>query len=272
MQAGGGVFRAFAIVIFFAIAGCSYPKGDSPGGTPPAPASNPGRERTDALIYSGPGSWGLEVETLSSILYEHGATYQQVSGQELDSFSLEQITKFRLLIFPGGDAWTLTRNLRGSTRNRLRIAVREHGLSYLGFCAGAWAAITPDPVVDDQSYGFGIVTGPIQEQSYLQRQGREYALSLAQFPDGRSRELLWFGGPVTPAIPGGVIARYPDGKPAITQLRAGRGFVLLSGFHPAITREILQELGLNKLEAVAPAFAWQMIQAGLSQRDLPAFP
>lgn len=48
--------------------------------------------------------------------------------------------------------------------------MRDHGISYLGICAGAWA--------------------------------------------------------------GGVVARYSDGKAAISQAYSGKGFVVLSGPHP----------------------------------------
>ena len=50
----------------------------------------------------------------------------------------------------------------------------------------------------DVSYGLGIVAGPELEYYYLENQGTEIAMTLASFPDGSKRDLLWYGGPVTP--------------------------------------------------------------------------
>jgi len=265
--------RLFTILwVSLALIGCASPADPLPASGPAVPASNPGTELTDALIYAGPGTWSQEITELANVLYQHGSTYVQMGAQELEALSVEQLARFRLIIVPGGDAWVFTHSLTGSARARLRTAVRERGLSYLGFCAGAWIAVTPEATINDNSYGVGIVTGPIQEHSYLEKEGRQFALSRAQFPDGTQRELLWYGGPVTPKIPGGVVAKYADGTPAITQMRAGNGFVIISGLHPAISRETLLELNLLQLEAVAPEFAWRLIEAGLKRKELPAFP
>jgi glutamine amidotransferase-like uncharacterized protein len=224
------------------------------------------------LIYSGEGSWGSEVESLEAILYSHGTTYQSVNASELDQLSLDQLSAYALIIFPGGDAPTVARNLSRETHARLRAAVQISGISYLGFCAGAWLAVSPAPAPgQDVSYGLGVVDGPIQSPNYLSKQGLEFAIVRAQFPGGRERELLWYGGPITPDLPNGVIAKYPDGTPAITQIHSGNGFVIVSGLHPTATGPILDVLGLSAPEAIAPDFAWALLDSAIRQKELPAF-
>jgi hypothetical protein len=83
---------------------------------------------------------------------------------------------------------------------------------------------------------------------------------------------LWFGGPITPDLPGGVIARYPDGNPAISQMKIGKGFAILSGFHPTANKKILGALGLFEKEAIAPELGWTMIDAAIRGEPMAAFP
>ncbi len=100
--------------------------------------------------------------------------------------------------------------------------------------------------------------------------GKPFALDEAQFADGTRRKLLWYGGPVTPEIPGGVIARYSDGSPAISQMQSGKGFVIISGLHPAATKSILDWLGIRDQEAIAPEFAWELLRAVIQGKALSA--
>lgn len=232
-----------------------------------APDNNPGTDHTDVLIYSGEGSWGDEVDSLAEILYAHGRTYVEWDEDQLNKASEEDIKKFSLILFPGGDSDLVTKYLSLETRNRIRKAVREEGLNYLGFCAGAWAVISPEK----DAYGFRLLEGDYLQQTPYFKKGLEFSLAKAEFPDGRRRDLLWFGGPITPDIPGGVVARYPDGKPAISQMYAGRGFVVISGLHPAANKIILNKIELYNKEAIAPTYAWKLIDAALNVKPLPTF-
>jgi len=190
----------------------------------------------------------------------------------LDSMPLDELSKYALMIFPGGDAPTITKSLTADTHAKLREAVQKRGVDYLGFCAGAWLAISPAPQPgEDVFYGIGVVAGPIQQQNYLYKEGREFAIAKASFPDGTHRDLLWYGGPITPDIPGGVLAKYPDGTPAITQINSGEGLVIVAGLHPTANLAILNVLGLSDPEAIAPDYAWKLIAAGIHHTPLPAF-
>ncbi len=257
-------------------AACAMPA-DPPPGTSEIPSPPPSftreNDRTEALIFNGASAWPAEVNSLASALYSHGITYVETSSSELDSMSLDELSNFSVLIFPGGDAATMTESLSKETHARLREAVQKRGTDYLGFCAGAWAAVAPAPAPGhDVAYGFGIVDGPIQSQTSLYKEGREFALTNASFPDGTHRELLWYGGPITPDRPGGVIAKYADGTPAITQIRSGKGFVIVSGLHPFATQAVFEALGLVNPDGTAFDLAWEMLDAVLHQKPMPAFP
>jgi glutamine amidotransferase-like uncharacterized protein len=269
------LIRSIAVVSSaFYFVSCAMPLGDPPPAAvlqkPPHSHLNGGQ--ANVLIFAGASSWSAEIDSLAAILLAHGSSYQEVSSEELNQMTLDQIAQYSLLVVPGGDAPTLTNSLTPQTHAALREAVQHRGVSYLGFCAGAWAAISPAPAPgEDAAYGLSIVDGPIQQPNYLDQEGMKFAISRAQFPNKTQRDLLWYGGPITPDSPGGVIARYPDGTPAITQLWSQKGFVIVSGLHPAATPDILSALGLSDGEAVDPDFAWALLDAGIRQIPLPAF-
>ncbi len=260
------------ILLLFLAGGCGLPHGAQPM-PQPVPRSNPAPDgRTQVMIFAGDSAWSPEIDSVTEILYNHGVSYKSSDSWELNQLSLEQLSSYRLLIFPGGDAPTMTTSLTLGTRANLRDAVQKKGLSFIGFCAGAWLAISPLPPEGEAArYGIGVVEGPLQEFSFLEKTGQHWALDRITLPGHATRELLWYGGPATPETPGGVVARYSDGKPAISQLHSGNGFVIVSGVHPAATQAVLEALGLRSSEAVYPEFAWQLFEAGLKQAPMPAF-
>ena len=199
-------------------------------------------------------------------------SYEEVDSKGLDEMPLDQLTSFGALVVPGGYAPTITASLSAQTHAKLREAVQVRGMSYLGFCAGAWLAVAPAPAAgQDVAYGVGLVDGPVLQENYLEKQGLEFKIVQAEFPGGAKRDLLWYGGPITPEAPGGVVARYPDGTAAITQVHSGQGFVTLSGLHPTATPAILGVLGLSDPDAVAPDLSWQLLDSTLRQSPLPTY-
>jgi glutamine amidotransferase-like uncharacterized protein len=257
-----------AVCLSAVITACAVPV-DPPG---TVPLSNPGSGGTDALLYTGAGTWMPEIDSIARILYEHGATYQRANSEEFNAMSLDQLRDFRVLVVPGGSAAAITQSLTVETRARLREAVQQVGVNFLGFCAGAWIAFAPRPAPgQDVAYGIGVAEGPVLESTSMERDGKHYLVLPARLGDGHSRQMLWYGGPITPEIPGGVVARYPDGKPAITQVRSGKGLVVASGFHPAATQYVLNDLGLKDPDGQDYDFAWQMLDAAIHDRPMPAF-
>jgi glutamine amidotransferase-like uncharacterized protein len=235
-------------------------------------ASFRGDSNRSVLIFNGDSIWVSEADSIESILQDHRVSYQEVDSKGLDQMTLDQITSYGLLIIPGGYAPTVTASLSHQTHEILREAVQDRGMNYLGFCAGAWLAVAPAPPPgQDVSYGLGLIDGPLLTENYLEKEGFEFKIVPAEFPGGSKRNLLWYGGPITPEISGGVVARYPDGTPAITQVHSGLGFLTLSGLHPTATPGILSVLGFSDLSAVAPDFTWALLDSSMSQQPLPTF-
>jgi len=227
---------------------------------------------TDVLLFVGAGTWGAEIASLESIMDSHGTSYQTMTSGQLDTMSIDEMAKFGLLIFPGGAGGTEAGSLSAQTHAHLRAAVQLMGVSYLGFCAGAFIAAAPAPAAgQDVSYGLGIVDAPVMDYYYLENQGQDIAMTLEKFPDGSTADLLFYGGPVTPNIVGGVIAKYPNGDPAITQIHSGNGFVIVSGSHPTATQSTLNALGVRSSDGTHLDLAWKLIHSALTQQPMPAY-
>lgn len=248
------------------------------GSTNPSPSPSPSQKpirnySTDVMIFNGSGTWGEEITSLQNILKSHGTSYQLVNSAQLDAMSLDDMAKFGLMIFPGGSGGTQAGSLSSDTHARLRAAVQERGVSYLGFCAGTFIAVAPAPAPGkDVSYGLGIVDGPVLDYYYLENQlNPDIAMTMETFADGSKHDLVWYGGPVTLNTPGTVVAKYPNGDPAISETWSGNGFVMLSGVHPAATQATRDAYGLNDSDGLDFDLAWTLINSALTQSPLPVF-
>jgi len=148
--------------------------------------------------------------------------------------------------------------------------VRERGVSFLGICAGAWVAVGPDPGEKAASYGFAVVTGSIL--NLFLPGGYEPVADIVKvsFPNGSSRNLVWWGGPYTPEWQHGVVARYDTGQPAISQTWAGNGFVIVTGPHPEAPQGWRSTAG-NDPDGLDYDIATDLIEAALRRVPLPAF-
>jgi glutamine amidotransferase-like uncharacterized protein len=255
---------------------------DSPSG--PLPIESPSPEdrlppeapsqrswSVDALLFAGSGTWAAEVSSLKSILSARGASYIEVSSAELNAMTLEEISEFGVLIFPGGSGGTQAGSLSSSTKALLRQAVQERGVGYTGFCAGAFIAVAPTPAPGrDVVYGLGVAEGPVLDYYYLENQGVTAQMTLLQLADGSTRDVLWYGGPVTPDQPGDVIARYPNGDASISQLTSGAGLVVISGGHPGVPASSKSAFGLVDSDGLDYELTWSMISAAMNHQRLPA--
>lgn len=186
------------------------------------------------LLFNGQGISTSDWETTLLILKDMNLETQTANSAQLEAMTVDQLKEFSLIIVPGGKASTISSGLSAAARVRVRQAVRDHGVSYLGICAGAWAGVGLEANTNTEtSYGFLVIYG-----SHLANwwpNGNTSAVAdvvPVSFADGRTRQLVWYGGPATPEWPGGVVARYSDGKPAISQAYSGKGFVVLTGPHP----------------------------------------
>jgi glutamine amidotransferase-like uncharacterized protein len=224
---------------------------------------------TGVLVFTGDGTWSTEISDLEALLDAHGVTYQEATSAQLDAMSAQDMATFGVIYIPGGEGGTEAGDTLPQTHANLRTAVQQLGVSYVGFCAGAFVAVAPAPTNGgDVSYGFGVVDGPVLDLYAGPGTDQTYEQTLESYPDGTTENILWYGGPVTPAI--GVIARYPTGDPAISEIWSGNGLVLIAGVHPDLSQASLDALGVSP-DMPAQDIAWKMFQAALTQQPLPTF-
>jgi hypothetical protein len=228
-----------------------------------------GEAAVRAMIYIGSSTWMAEADSIEQTLRTHHYSYQEWTPSQLNQAQGVELEMYQLLIIPGGYAPGLVSELSVDARAMLRTAVREGIMDYLGFCAGAWLAVSPpEPDSDHRSYGIGFIDGPMQRHAPMEDAGGDYGLVEARLWDGSVRKLLWWGGPSTPeAAQEGetVLARYPGGEPAISVLRAGKGRAVLSGLHPTATQAVLNSIGVQSSESIAPDITLQLVKRALGR-------
>jgi len=230
----------------------------------------PGRSyTTGVLVFTGDGTWGTEIGDLEALLDAHGVTYQEATSAQLDAMSAQDMAAFGVIYIPGGEGGTEAGDTQPQTHANLRTAVQQLGVSYVGFCAGAFVAVAPAPTNGgDVSYGFGVVDGPVLDYYTGPGSDQTYEQTLESYPDGTTENILWYGGPVT--LSTGVIARYPTGDPAISEIWSGNGLVIIGGVHPDLSQASLDALGVSP-DMPAQDIAWKIFLAALTQQPLPTF-
>ncbi len=223
---------------------------------------------TDALVFNGTGSWSPEAPSLERILAAHGATYREVKSKELNAMSLDELAQYGAIVWPGGIALKQANSLTAGTKEKLRRAVQERGVSWIGFCAGAFIAAAP--AGHNASYTIGIVDTPLLDLYELASKAH-IDMTLETFADGSKRDLIWYGGPTVPAGPNMGIAQYPTGDAAISQLWSGNSFVILSGPHPGAPQSTRDYFKLKDIDGTDFELTWTLMDAAIHQRALQTF-
>jgi hypothetical protein len=90
------------------------------------------------------------------------------------------------------------------------------------------------------------------------------------FPSLPAMDHYWESGPELSGW-GEILARYPDGTPAVAQGAVGKGWVLLSGIHPEAPASWRRGLTFRTPAAEDNAYALTLIRAALEANPLPHF-
>jgi len=227
---------------------------------------------TQVMLFNGTGISTSDWQTTEIIIKGAKLTYQLVNSAQLNAMTLDQMTSFGLMIFPGGYGNQITNGLTAATRINVRAAVRERGVSFFGICAGAFVIQNTEPKAGQaSSYGFALTTGNGIMSEYLP-DGLEPVAAMVPvtFADGTIRQLVWWGGPITPEWTNGVIARYKTGDPAISETWAGNGFVIAAGPHTEAPQGWRATAG-NDSDGLDYDIALKLIMAALNQQPLATF-
>lgn len=174
--------------------------------------------------------------------------------------SESRLREYRLLIVPGGNFVNIGNGLTANATVNIRNAV-EHGLNYLGICAGAFFA------GDSPYHGLNLTSGARFGFYAAEAQGIRKAAVAITGAAGPPLDQYWEDGPQLTGW-GAVVARYPDGTPAIVEGTYGGGWVVLTGVHPEAPARWRRGMTFRTPVSVDNAYAGTLIHAALNRTSL----
>jgi glutamine amidotransferase-like uncharacterized protein len=216
------------------------------------------------LLFNGTGISPNDVTAMETILNGKHIKYFVVNSSELNEMNFSQIMKYRLLIVPGGDFIAMGNSLTAGTATNIRHAV-QHGLNYLGVCAGGFLA-----GYSKYYNGFNLTSGVTFGFYSAENEGIHKAAVPIASAGTPTLTQYWEDGPQLSGW-GAVVARYPDGTPAVTEGKCGGGFVLLAGIHPEAPASWRRGLVFNTPANADNAYAATLIHASLTGELLPHY-
>ncbi len=257
-QLCGSMGRVFIISIILsitaALAACR-------GGNTGAP---PNGDTTAILLFNGKGVSPNDVTAIQTILENNHLSYTTINGAALNTITQPQLLKHRLLIMPGGNFIDMGKSLDTATATNIRLAV-QHGLNYLGICAGAFLA-------GNSAYynGFNLTHGTTFHFYSVANQGIQKTAVAITSPGTPPIDQYWENGPQLSGW-GSVVAKYPDGTPAVAQGKLGNGYIILSGIHAEAPEYWRRGINFKTPSDTCNAYAALLINAALNGRVLPHY-
>ncbi len=215
------------------------------------------------LLFTGTGTSPNDVAAVEGVLIERGFKYATVNSAQLAKLDSAQLHQYRLLIMPGGDFLAMGASLTPKTRATLHAAVRN-GLNYMGICAGAFLAGQADYP------SLNLTNGSRFDFYSAAREGTRKTVVTISVPVGPTLDQYWEDGPDLTGW-GDVVARYPDGAPAIVEGQSGRGWVLLTGIHAEAPESWRHGMKFRTPASVDQQFAAALIDAALFGTRLQHF-
>jgi glutamine amidotransferase-like uncharacterized protein len=174
-----------------------------------------------------------------------------------------QLKSYRLLIVPGGNFEEMGNRLSTTATTNVRTAVGA-GLNFLGICAGAFLA-------GDSPYnGLNLTTGVRFGFYSAEAQGTRRAAVEIAIAGSSPLVQYWEDGPQLTGW-GDVVAKYPDGTPAIVEGKVGDGWVILTGTHPEAPESWRKGLHFADSATVSRQYAAALIDAALNRTALKHF-
>jgi Biotin-protein ligase, N terminal len=226
---------------------------------PPAiPSAQP------VLLFVGDGASSTDVTAVEGVLNTLGIGYITADSTQLNAMSEPQLGGYKLVIVPGGDSITIGESLTAETSSAIRGAVQDYGVHYLGLCAGAFFG-------GSSTYNGVDLTAGVPFDFYADEfKGiHEESVELS-LPGNSSLDVYWQDGPQLSGW-GAVVAKFPDGTPAIVEGQAGKGFVIFTGVHPEAPASWRAQLMFTTPLSVDLQYAGTVVQGALNGSPLPHF-
>jgi glutamine amidotransferase-like uncharacterized protein len=253
VRRGGTVLLALPVVVALCLAACGAP--DSQSSQPPGAA--------DILLFVGVGTSPGDVAAVERVLRDNRFRYATANSAQLKALNEKQLRAYHLLIVPGGNFEQIGNNLTPGAAVKIRSAVKN-GLHYLGLCAGAFFA-------GNSPYNGLDLTGGVRFGFYaIEAQGIRKSAVPVSFPGASTSDHYWEDGPQLSGW-GDVVAKYPDGTPAIVEGNAEAGWIILTGIHPEAPESWRRGMEFDTPARTDNAYAAVLIHAALDGTTLPHY-
>lgn len=215
------------------------------------------------LLFNGHGTSPNDVRAFEKLLDDNSFSYVTADSRQLNEMSEAQLKNYRLLLVPGGNFEQIGNSLTATTTANVRNAV-SGGLNYLGICAGAFFA-------GNSPYNGLNLTAGVRFLFYaLEDQGiRKAAVEIA-IAGAAPLSHYWEDGPQLTGW-GKVLAKYPDGTPAVVQGSFGDGGVILSGIHPEAPENWRHGMTFTTSPSESNAYAVKLIGAAMNRTNLESY-
>ena len=215
------------------------------------------------LLFKGTGTSPNDVKAVEAILKGGQLQYATADSEQLDHLSADQLRAYRLLIIPGGNYLTIGDRLSTNATAKVRQAVQE-GMNYLGICAGGLLA-------GETGHNSLNLTPGVRFGFYAEvNRGIHKAAVAIAGVGSPALEHYWEDGPQFTGW-GAVVAKYPDGTPAVVQGNSGKGWVILCGTHPEAPATWRRGMNFTTPVSADHAYALTLIEAALNETRLPQY-
>jgi hypothetical protein len=258
------------LIVFIAVVlaeatlgGCGSPNGQT-ASVPPIPLPPAIPAAVPVLLFNGTGVSAPDVSAIQAVLGNLKISYETADSNQLNAMSKQQLGGYKLIIIPGGNSITIGQGLSSDAASNLRIAVQQYGVHYLGLCAGAFFGAY-------SIYNGVDLTGGVSFDFYADElKGIHKEPVTISFPSSPALDVYWEDGPQLFGW-GLVVAKFPDGTPAIVQGQSGKGFVIFTGVHLEAPESWRGAMSFATPTSVDLAYAGTVFQAALSGTTLPHF-
>jgi len=230
----------------------------APALPPPIAAAEP------VLLFDGTGTTSSDVSAVKAVLSTLGISYATADSNQLNAMNEQQLGGYKLLIVPGGNSITIGQDLSAATTAAIRGAVQQYGVHYLGICAGAFFG------------GYSIyngvdLTGGVSFDFYAdENKGIHVEPVEISFASSSPLDVYWQDGPELSGW-GQIVAKYPDGTPAIVEGQSGTGFAIFTGIHLEAPQSWRGRMTFTTPVSVDLTYAGVVIEAALNGSTLPHF-
>jgi len=216
------------------------------------------------ILFNGTGTIANDVSAVETILHDLGIAYATANSTQLNAMTQAQLNSYKLLIVPGGNSITIGKYLKATTTTNIHNAVIKGGLHYLGICAGGFFG------------GYSMYNGLNLTSGRWFNFYNDYYRGIHKesvnisYPGGSKLDVYWQDGPQFTGW-GSIVARFPDGTPAVVEGKSGVGWVILAGVHPEAPATWRYGMSFTSSVASNTLYAKTLVSAALHGTWLPHY-